>query len=77
MRAFGPEYVKAAWDHVGAVGEDGFVTHASLEHPKVREGASVIDKDGSESSKKAEVRKQYDDAMAELRALGMDADVME
>ena len=36
-----------------------------------------MDKDGAESTKKAEVRKQYNDAMAELRALGMDADVLE
>jgi hypothetical protein len=69
--AFGTEYVKAAWDGVGVVGEDGFITLEGLNHPKVREGASVVDKsDTEQSSKKAEVRAQYDSAMAELHHSG-------
>ena len=34
--AFGPEYLASALDAVGAVSADGWVTRASLSHPKVR-----------------------------------------
>ena len=44
--SFAKERVDAGWNRIGAVGKDGYITAASINHPKVR--PSVVEKDASD-----------------------------
>jgi hypothetical protein len=73
MWAFGEECVDSAWNAIGAVGKDGWVTRESLNHAKVRPGAAIVaDGDGpaepsAKQLKVAKVAAQHKEALAACR----------
>ena len=74
--AFGEEPIGNAWDKVGTVSLDGYVTRKSLGHYKVRGGPTPSDASKPKVDKsEPALRAKHQKATTELERLGLDARV--